>query len=96
LLMLGSSASRTSATVFFAVDLLFVACFTVSPPSTPTLGATSDGYAENPRGSGEAPFTKIPFNPHKGIMTFAPIRPGVLKEIGTLATGPDATETVTR
>src|SRR5665213_1030999 len=54
LLMLGFSSSRTSATVFFAADLFFVACFTDSPPSTPTLGATSDGYAENPRGFGKA------------------------------------------
>jgi hypothetical protein len=30
------------------------------------------------------PFTKIKFNPHIGIMTFAPIRPGVLKEIGPI------------
>jgi hypothetical protein len=41
------------------------------------------------------PFTKIPFHPHKGIMTFAPIRPGVLKEIGAVTESPDATETGT-
>jgi len=52
--MLGFSSSRTSATVFFAADLFFVACFTDSPTSTPTLGATSDGYAKNPRGFGKA------------------------------------------
>jgi len=40
------------------------------------------------------PFTKIHFNPHKGIMLFAPIRPGILKEIGTVTKGPGDTETV--
>jgi hypothetical protein len=28
------------------------------------------------------PFTKIKFDPHKGLEMIAPIRPGVLKEIG--------------
>jgi len=28
------------------------------------------------------PFTKIPFNPHKGLELFAPIRPSLLKGIG--------------
>ena len=32
----------------------------------------------------EDPFTKIRFNPHKGLDMVAPIRLGVLKEIGSI------------
>ena len=37
------------------------------------------------------PFTKIPFNPRKGLDMFAPIRPGVLKEIGQVDAGGEVT-----
>jgi len=42
------------------------------------------------------PFTKILFNPHEGIMSLAPIRPGILKEIGTVTKGPGDIEKVAR
>lgn len=42
------------------------------------------------------PFTKIRFHPHEGIMSFAPIRPGILKEIGSVVDGATAADGVTQ
>jgi hypothetical protein len=41
------------------------------------------------------PFTKIRFHPHEGIMSLAPIRPGILKEIDAATQSHDATQEVT-
>ena len=38
------------------------------------------------------PFTKIPFNPRKGMEMVAPIRPRALKEIGKVERGDEVNE----